>query len=182
MRTIYIRPDAVPPELKSCCVVGVPPLLRELILAVVHMPIDYDDDGRDGLVVRLLLQEMKPLPLVPLHLPMPNDRRLARICTGSWRIHLTKPRSSPGAGRSVRANAPSSGCFRKKLASPTACWKQQARLMSAVRLLAEGKHVTDISLQLGYESPSAFSAMFRRALGMTPTEYFREAPRAEHSG
>ncbi len=182
MRTIYIRPDAVPPELKSCCVVGVPPLLRELILAVVHMPIDYDDDGRDGLVVRLLLQEMKPLPLVPLHLPMPNDRRLARICT---RI-LEDPSDETSIESWSRQIGASERTIIRLFPEETGLtysrWKQQARLMSAVRLLAEGKHVTDISLQLGYESPSAFSAMFRRALGMTPTEYFREAPRAEHSG
>jgi AraC-like DNA-binding protein len=35
--------------------------------------------------------------------------------------------------------------------------------------------VTSVALDLGYETPSAFIAMFRRALGTTPGRYFRGA-------
>lgn len=176
MRTIYIHPDAVPPGLDACCVIAVPPLLRELILAVVRMPIDYDRAGRDGLVVQLLLQEMKPVPLTPLHLPMPSDRRLGRICA---RI-LEDPSDETSVEAWSRLIGASERTIIRLFPEETGLtfsrWKQQARLMAAIRLLAEGRHVTDISLELGYDSPSAFSAMFRRALGMTPTEYFRPPP------
>jgi len=33
--------------------------------------------------------------------------------------------------------------------------------------------VTGIAFDLGYESPSAFTAMFRRTLGTSPTRYLR---------
>ena len=36
-----------------------------------------------------------------------------------------------------------------------------------------GEPVTAVALDLGYESPSAFIAMFRRALGAPPTRYLR---------
>ncbi|MCY1219289.1 HTH-type transcriptional regulator NimR [compost metagenome] len=176
MRTVYVRQDAVPGEFTTCCVVAVPPLLRELISEMVRMPVDYDEAGRDDLVARLLLQEMRPLSVVPLHLPMPQDARLARICT---RIV-----ADPSDETSVEAWSQSVGAsertiirlFPEQTGMTFSRWKQQARLMVAVRLLAEGRPVIDIALQLGYESPSAFTAMFRRALGMTPTEYFRDTP------
>ncbi|MGO4332431.1 helix-turn-helix domain-containing protein [Cupriavidus sp. 2TAF22] len=177
MRTVYVREDAVPSELTTCCVVAVPPLLRELVSEMVRMPVDYEENGRDGLVAGLLLQEMRPLSVVPLHLPMPKDARLAKICA---RIV-----ADPSDETSVEAWSRSVGAsdrtiirlFPEETGLTFSRWKQQARLMAAVRLLAQGRHVTDIALQLGYESPSAFSAMFRRALGMTPTEYFRDATR-----
>ena len=44
---------------RRCCVVNVPPLLRELILAATEMPIAYDERGRDGRVMRLILDELR---------------------------------------------------------------------------------------------------------------------------
>ena len=50
-------------------------------------------------------------------------------------------------------------------------WKQQARLLESVRRLAGGTPVTRVALDLGYESPSAFSTMFRRSLGIAPRAF-----------
>jgi AraC-like DNA-binding protein len=50
-------------------------------------------------------------------------------------------------------------------------WRQQRRLLRALELLASGKNVTTVGLELGYENTSAFIAMFRRCLGQTPTQY-----------
>ncbi|OLT00539.1 hypothetical protein BJF90_35100 [Pseudonocardia sp. CNS-004] len=55
-------------------------------------------------------------------------------------------------------------------------WRQQARLLAAVEMLARGQSVARVSTQLSYDSPSAFSAMFRRCLGMPPSQYFGDAP------
>ena len=41
-------------------------------------------------------------------------------------------------------------------------WRQQLRLQKALELLAEGRPVTSVAIDLGYESPSAFIAMFRQ--------------------
>ena len=49
------------------------------------------------------------------------------------------------------------------------------RLLHALRLLAAGQSVTTVALEVGYDSPSAFIAMFRRSLGATPGGYFATA-------
>ena len=36
--------------------------------------------------------------------------------------------------------------------------------------------MTLVAQDLGYDSPSAFTAMFRRALGETPSRYFGRGP------
>jgi AraC-like DNA-binding protein len=49
---------------------------------------------------------------------------------------------------------------------------RQVRLDEACRLLRETTHsLVKIALQCGFNSPSYFSQLFRRSLGMTPTEY-----------
>jgi AraC-like DNA-binding protein len=61
--------------------------------------------------------------------------------------------------------------FLKETGITFARWQQQARLLDAIRRLAEGASVTATALDLGYESTSAFSAMFRRSLGQTPRAF-----------
>ena len=50
-------------------------------------------------------------------------------------------------------------------------WRQQLRLQRALEMLTEGQAVTSVALDLGYDSLSAFIAMFHRALGASPTRY-----------
>jgi AraC-like DNA-binding protein len=52
-----------------------------------------------------------------------------------------------------------------------AVWRQQVRLMEALSLMAAGRSVTTIAFDVGYDSPSAFTAMFRRAYGVPPSLY-----------
>ena len=47
--------------------------------------------------------------------------------------------------------------------------------------LAEGTPVTTVAIDLGYESPSAFSTMFRRSLGVVPRTFLPRAD-AESAG
>ena len=50
-------------------------------------------------------------------------------------------------------------------------WRQRVRLLKALEMLAAGKSVTTISLDLGYGNVSAFIALFRRTFGVTPGRY-----------
>ena len=52
-------------------------------------------------------------------------------------------------------------------------WRQRLRVLAAIELLSTGSSVTRAALQVGYHSPSAFVAAFRRALGTAPAEYMR---------
>jgi AraC-like DNA-binding protein len=52
-------------------------------------------------------------------------------------------------------------------------WQQQVRLLRALEILAVGRSVTTVALEVGFETPSAFIAMFKRAMGTTPAKYFR---------
>jgi AraC-like DNA-binding protein len=44
--------------------------------------------------------------------------------------------------------------------------------MRSLQLLAAGEKISHAALDAGYSTPSAFIAMFRKALGTTPRQYF----------
>ena len=50
-------------------------------------------------------------------------------------------------------------------------------LLAALPLLARGASVTEVALDLGYESAPAFTTMFRRMLGVAPRTYLRQGGR-----
>jgi AraC-like DNA-binding protein len=51
-----------------------------------------------------------------------------------------------------------------------------AALLAALTALAGRAPVTQVALDLGYDSPSAFIAMFRRAFGVSPERFFQTPP------
>lgn len=179
VRTLYVDPCARNDLSDTCRVLEVSDLLRELILEAIRMPIEYDVNGRDGRIMALILDEIAAAPSIPLHVTMPQDPRLMRIC----RAILDDPAHGDtlddwariaGMGRRTFTRM-----FRRETQMSFAAWRQHVRLMEALSRLATGEAVTAVALDVGYNSPSAFTAMFRKAFGASPTQYMKEAD-AEH--
>jgi AraC-like DNA-binding protein len=176
MRTLYVEPAAAAGLHGDPLVVAVPPLLRELIEAATRVPLEYDVAGRDGRLVDLLLAELAPHPVPALHLPAPADPQLAGLCAAI--------RDDPGARWTTATAAArahlSPRTLHRRFAAATgmtlAHWVQQARLIHAMGLLARETPVTAVAAELGYATPSAFTAMFRRTLGAPPSGYFAARP------
>ena len=61
--------------------------------------------------------------------------------------------------------------FRQQTGISFVTWRQQASVFACLPRLAEGMPITEIALELGYESAAAFTTMFRRMLGTTPRSY-----------
>ena len=174
MRTLYIRPDAGRHMPASCEVLPVTPLLRELIQRATEMPVEYDEAGADGRVMRLILDELASLARLPYNLPMPRTEPLARICA-----QLVERPEQAGTREDVAARHGLTGRtldrhFKRHLGMNFGEWCRRAALLRALAWFAEGRPVTAVALDLGYASPSAFCAMFKRETGRTPREYRRE--------
>jgi AraC-like DNA-binding protein len=182
MRTLYIAAGAAPGLPPTCRVVAVSGLLRELILRAVELPILYDEAGPSGRLAALIFDELRLLPTVPLHLPNPQDARLTRLCA-ALRRNPADPRTLEAWGAAVGASARTlARTFVKETGMSFAAWRAQVRLLAALARLAAGEKVTSVALDLGYDSPSAFIAMFRRQLGVTPSRYFAATTSSETAG
>jgi AraC-like DNA-binding protein/mannose-6-phosphate isomerase-like protein (cupin superfamily) len=172
MRSLYVSTVAAAGMPSSCVVLNVTPLLRELVLRAVALPVDYDEDGDDGLLMRLLMAEIRRLPQCALDLPLPESADLTQLCE---RILTDLSMRRPCNFDATDMNTSARTLYRRFLRETGitfARWKQQARLLESIRRLAEGTPVTTVALDLGYESASAFSSMFRRSLGIAPRAFF----------
>lgn len=171
MRTLYLRDDAARGMPKTCHVLPVTSLLRELIIRATELPVRYDNRGPAGHVVALLLAELHQAGALPLQLPMPRDKRLRQICEALL--------GGPGDPRTLEQWASSANASARTLARlfvvetglTFGAWRQQARVLEAMGRLGSGAPVTEVAFDLGYDSVSAFSAMFRRAAGASPRQY-----------
>lgn len=65
--------------------------------------------------------------------------------------------------------------FREETQLSFSEWRQQIRLLEAVCNLARGVAVSTLANDLGYASASAFIAMFRKKLGVSPQRYIQAA-------
>ena len=91
--------------------VMVSPLLRELIVRAAGLPLLYDERGREGRLMAVLLDELEWSREQPLALPDPADRRLGRICQALLE-DPADPRGLEEWARCVgRPRGPWHGCF-----------------------------------------------------------------------
>jgi len=173
MRTAYIRPDAAPGLPDRCTVLGISPLLRELILAAIDIPLPYEPESRAGRLTRLLLDEVLLVPTLPLHLPYPTDAALRQICGALVKAPDTRLTLADWARQLAVDPKTIQRRFARETGMTFGQWRQQARLLAALEKLAAGTKVVDVALDLGYDSPGAFATMFRRQFGVPPGAFFR---------
>lgn len=170
-RSVLIEPAACPSLGKGCRTVAVSPLLRQLLVNASELPLEYDEAGRDGLVMRLLVAEIESAPIIPLSVPFPTHPVLAERC----HAFLERPRANDTIDQWADAMAMNrrsfTRLFRRETGMSFADWRQQACISVALPRLAEGVPVTAIALDLGYDGPASFSTMFKRVLGSTPSRY-----------
>lgn len=174
-RTVFIeRGFQCGLELGGCRVIGVTPLLRQLIVtAVDELPLDYPEGGREERLMNLIVDEIERAPALSLHLPMPQGPRLAALC----REFLDQPAAEATLAdwaRQVHLTEKTlARQFLKETGLNMGAWCRQARLLLSLSGLAAGRSVLDVALSHGYDSPSAFSAAFRRAFGISPIQYIK---------
>jgi len=170
-RSLYIEPAAVPRRGALCEVLAVSPLLRHLLIEATELPALYDRRGRDGLLMDLTLQEVGRAAALPFFAPLPGDDRLAALCIAF--LHRPDVRTSPiaWARQLHQSERTFSRFFRAQTGMSFLEWRRQACLLSAMAQLATGRSVTAVALELGYDSPGAFSTMFRKKLGQHPSNF-----------
>jgi AraC-like DNA-binding protein len=174
VRMLYIRPDKRGDRQfpRECSVVNVTPLLRELIQRAVQVGALDAAIPKQKRLIGVILDELKVLVAVPLQLPLPRDSRATQFATLA--------NQDPGGAASPEKLLRQCGAsrrtmeriFREETGMSLGQWQRRQTLLHALRLLAAGENVSGVAGELGYNSPSAFIAMFRRELGQTPKKYF----------
>ncbi len=171
-RAVHLDNDFAHSMPDTCCVISVSTLLKEMLVHAATMPAEYDEVGAEGRLMQVLMDQIREAKIVPLHLPMPQDVRLRRI-TECLVNDPSEPRGLEElAGEAGASSRTLARLFSKELGMTFRQWRSQCRLMASMERLALGEPVTTVAIDLGYDSPSAFIAMFKRTLGKPPAAYF----------
>jgi AraC-like DNA-binding protein len=171
--SVYVAPTSAGlPD--QPCVLAVSGLLREAVARAAGWGGDLLTEAQLR-VTEVIVDEIRASPHVALGLPIPQEPRLRRIA-----MALSE---QPADDRSLEhwatwaAIAPRT--LTRRFVAETGFsftqWRQRARLLRALELLAAGHSVTSVALDLGYDNVSAFIALFRRTFGVTPARYFSSA-------
>ena len=171
LRTLYVHaPAAAPDQREQTRVLVVSPLLRELI-AALEVNAGSPTNPRELALSQLILDELQHAHTQPLGVPLPRDKRLRALCEAIIRRPGERALLADWArdiGASERTVA---RLFRDQLGMSYPQWRQQVVLAHALPLLARGLPVSQVAAASGYGSDSAFTAMFKAAMGHPPSHF-----------
>lgn len=170
-RSLYIEnlPDIGMPT--ACSVLAVSPLLRALILELAATIQTTSQTDYHSHLDAVILVQISRLPKLEFFLPWPRSSQLREVCEILY--------SSPDDQRSIQDWA-----LRLRMSSRTLArhfkgetglslrlWRHRLRVFRAMEWLGAKGRVTDIALELGFGSASAFTYAFRKEMGCSPTEW-----------
>lgn len=173
MRSLFVAHEVRPGLPRECRVIEVSALLRELIVTAAALPADYDLNHRTGRVLALILDEIEIAPPLALHVPMPRHRALAALCTRFIREPAERVTLETWARAAHMNERTLARAFKRETGMTPGAWWRHARLLLSLPRLAAGASILELALEHGYDSPSAFAAMFRKVLGVPPSAYMR---------
>ena len=174
-RTLYIDASATPPGWSGCRVIVVSSLLRELVQALdapARAPIVKEREDR---LSELVLDEIAHADIQALGVPMPHaqsgDKRLRALCEAVLRAPAQRATLAEWAAEVGASERTMARLFREELGTSYQQWRQQAILAHALPMLARGVPVSHVAASSGYASDSAFTAMFKAAMGQPPSQF-----------
>jgi AraC-like DNA-binding protein/quercetin dioxygenase-like cupin family protein len=172
MRSLYLKPELCPITWTEPQPLAASRLLAELIIHLSDDPLEPAERARAEAVLLDLLQ---PVATTTIEVTMPTDERALDVARGL----LADPadgRSLDEWGHAVGASGRTlTRAFLAGTGIPFSRWRTAVRLRAALPHLASGEPISVVADLVGYETPSAFVAAFRRETGLTPGAYFRSS-------
>jgi len=168
MRSVYVPPVLSPVDWTGPTVVAASPLLAELISYLSGELTPARRSNAEALLSDLLT----PIPVTVLDVRFPVDPVAGGVAR-ALRDNPADQRTLADWGRAVGASERTlARAFVAGTGLPFGQWRIQLRVQAALPLLAAGEPVGRVAPRVGYETPSAFVAAFRRETGVTPAAYF----------
>ncbi|QWK81044.1 helix-turn-helix domain-containing protein [Ochrobactrum sp. BTU1] len=152
-------------------IVQMTPLLQALMRVIPNSERSSFTKPHEAALYDLLCHEILAARDIPLSIAMPQDKRSTALAQAAL--------DDPGSITSVDQWLSGASASRKTIerlfiaetGMPPSRWLRQVRILQAVSQLAAGKKISSVALDLGYQSPSAFTYMFRSAIGLSPRAF-----------
>lgn len=168
--TTYIAAEhcaELPPE---PCTLSLSVLLKAILADFDRRGVQQPLTPEDMRLAMVIVDQVRQASRFSQYLPTTDDALLGPV--------LKQLQQAPGDRRSLAEWARLAGTTERTLARRCQDllglsfndWRQRLRLLTALGLLDAGESVNRVAGQLGYSTPSAFIAMFRRLTGQSPAQ------------
>ena len=160
----------------ACFVFDMAPFLRELVIKIAHVATEKAEaTGRTRHLCRVLYDELGAVQAAQSRIPLSEEPRVKKVIDLLVMAPEDKRTLEEFAELACTTPRTLSRLFVKELGMTFSNWQKQRKLMAALEKLELGHSITQISYDLGYNSPSAFIHMFSNAFGTTPNKYVGKA-------
>ncbi|AJP59612.1 AraC family transcriptional regulator [Pandoraea vervacti] len=167
--TIYIDHDGCRDMPETACTLALSPLIRVIFSDFLSRDVMTPQGEDDLRLARVLMDQLRKAPRRDSYLPVSDDP-LVRPITDALQSHPSDRRSLADWAESLGATERTvSRRFQSSMGISFNEWRQRLKLVIALSQIEEGKPVQRIADDLGYSTPSAFIAMFRRQTGTSPS-------------
>jgi AraC-like DNA-binding protein len=156
--SVYIEEAACALLPTEPCTIRMSALLREAVKRAAGWHSDVLDEAQLR-IAGVIVDEIRGLPRERLGLPMPEDARLQRIAEALSRDLADNRRLEEWAAWAAVSPRTLSRRFVDETGFSFAEWRQQARLLRALEMLATDLPVTTVALELGYDTEPLFSVV-----------------------
>ncbi|SLN75545.1 HTH-type transcriptional repressor of iron proteins A [Oceanibacterium hippocampi] len=156
----------------TCSALRVSGLLRELIIRLAEEPEQIATDTQRQAINTLLFEELRDFSDGPVFLPQPTSERMQRVCEALMENPADVRPLEYWASVAAVSSRTLARMFMRETGMSFAMWRRQLRLIESLALLGQGESVTNVALDVGYESTSAFIEAFKKTFGETPARYF----------
>ncbi len=171
LRRVYLRGAPCRRMPTNVQVLLVSPLLNELLRRTMDIGTLHHRRVRERRFIDVLVDELTIARPGSIELRMPKDARALTAAT-LLRTDTAKARDAAFVAREAGASVRTlERLFRLETGLSFGAWRQRARLLQSLVLLADGKSVTQTALAIGYATPSAFVSAFKAVMGATPGAY-----------
>lgn len=183
MRTVYFAL----PLIEQCAgiaqrddvhVVAASPLIRELVLGLFD---EHRCHDMRGLMAQLLLHALRETECLPTDLPMPVDVKLRDVLATLMAINDWSLPLNEVAARVAMSERAFTRRFTADVGISFRMWRQRARVIASLDLLASNHSTKVIARTLGYASPAAYASAFRDLLKSTPSIFRQTSERTQQT-
>lgn len=170
---VFVEPSAIKlPDF--CCTFTISPLVRELIHRLAAFPPLYPIEGPTSRLGRVLLDELIQMSTEQVYLPISPDSRLQQLAASLLQEPGDRSTINEWAARYAMSERTLARLIVKETGMTFGRWRQRLHILVALQRLSAGASVQAVSLDLGYESPSAFITMFKKTMGKSPRRFLAE--------
>ncbi|AKC72432.2 AraC family transcriptional regulator [Pandoraea oxalativorans] len=167
--TIYIDREWCREMPDAACTLVLSPLIRAIFSDFLSRDVMTPQGDDDLRLAHVLMDQLRKAPRRDSYLPVSDDP-LVKSITDALQLNPSDRRSLADWAESFGATERTvSRRFQSCLGISFNEWRQRLRLVVALSQIEAGKPVQRIADDLGYSTPSAFIAMFRRQTGTSPS-------------